>query len=412
MLLAVLLLAAAEVSAAADNRTCSAAELDSHERAFWACLGPWGYSSGAHDILLVNTSMSHMSMDMGVGSGHIHDAEFCYSLIGESNFCVCTAPLRQLAQCGHTLAAETLESYQPWCQAKRSCPELAPELLKTSMMCTAEGLNAANESDVICAYEHELVQEAMRDRVQALNEQLTSGHYHLPAGMHLPHFPPPSPPGTAHGQCGHAVKDLFNASMRVNMNSLAHSPNLNAADLDGLGLHDGNSVFFNMLHRDTYHLLSGCLERAHVSEESLKLPIPLGTLFGNGSIISYESLTSHVCGHEATHGWLADSIEKYTGLKFLEEEWADSTIRGTPGKVEAGGIILAWLFIITMMIFGCVCCVYKGGCAKCLRGCQDETPVLSTYGERHKERAADALDDADVHIESEDVSARHHGSVA
>ena len=216
MLLAVLLLAAAEVSAAADNRTCSAAELDSHERAFWACLGPWGYSSGAHDILLVNTSMSHMSMDMGVGSGHVHDAEFCYSLIGESNFCVCTAPLRQLAQCGLTLAAETLESYQPWCQAKRSCPELAPELLKTSMMCTAEGLNAANESDVICAYEHELVQEAMRDRVQALNEQLTSGHYHLPAGMHLPHLPPPSPPGTAHGQCGHAVKDLFNASMRVN----------------------------------------------------------------------------------------------------------------------------------------------------------------------------------------------------
>lgn len=146
--------AAAGAQSSSNSSLCSRTDL--HITHFWACLGPWAISSGATEILLTADAMPD-DMGMPKDASHMHDADFCYDLIKNSEYCSCTAPLEAAAACGSTVAANTLSAYQPWCKlrAPPQCREMAPELLRTSMLCTAEGLTLANESDVMCEYDHE-----------------------------------------------------------------------------------------------------------------------------------------------------------------------------------------------------------------------------------------------------------------
>ena len=94
----------------------------------------------------------------------------------------------------------------------------------------------------------------------------------------------------------------------------------------------------------------------------------------------------HVCAEEVTHGWLADSIEKYSGLKFIEDEWQHGD---TAGRVGAGAIVFAYLVLIVLLITGIYCCAKQGHCSHCASACADEKPVISTFANNYEQEQAE-----------------------
>ena len=359
------------------NLTLDCTDTDLHIARFWACLGPWAESSGATKIILTDATAPDI-MGMPKDPSHMHDAEFCYELIGESEYCRCQEPLQAAAQCGDKRAAATLASYEPWCAMHHHCPAFAADLLRTSMLCTAEGLSTANESAVICEYVQEDRTES-KDLVQGFFAELKA------AGMEdlvdqMKH--PPSPPGTAHAQCAHAVKDLFNATLSapdLQKWSLNKASNyVGTSSLDGVF-----SGLMHQLHLDTYDRLEDCMMESKVKEEELSLPMPLGTLFGNGSIISFESLMRHVCSEEVTKGWLGRAAERATGLRFVEDQWQHGD---TVGKVEAGALVVAYLVIVFVTLTGIYCCVKQ---TRCCGACAETQPVMHAYGGNDQEEDND-----------------------
>lgn len=313
-----------------------------------------------------------------------------------------------MAACGNAAAASALSTYTPWCRAKDQCPTLAPELLKTSMLCTAEGLNVVNESDVICAYDHELAEAEKAEHAKRRRDRYGyGGRMDMEELSRYISPPPPPPRGHQHGQCGHAVKDLFNASHYASLGapSWAGSERFAREILGQGGRGRGYGQAMNRMHEDLYDQLRDCLADANVAEASLGLPIALGTLLSNGSVLSYESLTQHVCGSDVTHGWLADSLEKWSGLKFVEDKWSHSGVE----TFEATGVIVVWLLLLGLCGTGCFCCVKHGHYARMMRWLTDETPVMTSMAETYQTEAkAQAGGDGSSEPKEADVK---HGSV-
>ena len=134
--------------------------------------------------------------------------------------------------------------------------------------------------------------------------------------------------------------------------------------------------YLSAMRTGVFDELKTCITASNTSEPRLNLPITLAELFGNGSILSYESLTEHVCAHSVTHGWLLDSFEEHTGLRWAEEQWADPNGNGA----AAGAIVGAYVLLILLLLGLCAFMCYKTTWCKDFCTMPEDSPVMSTMG--------------------------------
>jgi len=314
---------------------------------FWTCLGE---EHGAVDFVLTNGSISgYITAElqgnaMAVSRDDIDDEDE-YALIATSQFCSCLPPLNDATFCGHAGAAATVHLFQPWCHLKVQCPQLTTSLMRVSMKCTGNDFPPAARAS------------ACGDGVIYGDTVDVDG---LPASV----------------QCARAAEGFFNASLSAAGTSEA-STAVTAALEDALrGEHrvDSYASLLDALRRDTQARLGNCMSRAHVSEAYLQLPIPLSSLFSDGSILSYHNLTQHSCATGTTHGYLDRALDRHSAL-------LDNGVLGAEPAIVDGVITMLVVFgLFVAATFG-IRFAAQRPCGKAfmrrINGRSKATPVVS-----------------------------------
>ena len=398
---------------------CNAMAQEHRITSFWVCMGPWALENHATSILLQNSLTDAI---------HVHNPAFVSALIGVSPYCQCTAGLEILAACGEVPANKTLTAFQPWCAVADTCTPLRTSaLLRTATACTEEHLSVVNESDILCPppppprSSYGAIPSISAEFQEAYRDSLAQGHI-------APIAPNLLSPGAGAHMCAHAVQDLFNVSTSgvavVNhvgslcarqgyetdtaacFNALAQNVNAVAGAAANRAAY-GMGTYMHALRYGAYDELSACVAQAGVAESALQLPISLDELFGNGSILTYDSLTSHVCASPITHGWLLDSIEKNTGLRWAEEQWMDPD----GNNWAANGIVTAWIILLVFLCALCgFCMCWGGGFRKCWE--TEDMPVMTPVSNPASNEPKPEAGEGDVAVEMTSSNVRVEGSVA
>jgi len=201
---------------------------------------------------------------------------------------------------------EAMITWEPWCRLLQTCQTIGEALLRTAYACKADGMHEyspdvnRNTSSIMC-------------RNQGNNS------------------------------CALSMEELF-VTTHANLSQIRESVAMVESDdyIDTLSRVDADAVsaasapsFPPAPHHGRRHQvetmdfarLSVCMHQANVDHASLRLPMGLRQISGNGSYTSYADLFFDKCGVKFQREWVWN-IYHYSGLNYASKAWQDGTKTG------------------------------------------------------------------------------------